>query len=485
MVEKFQPIIELVALKSYSIVFAAIVLIIFISSMDDLCLDVFFLIRRMYRRFFIQRFITRASGESLANLDKPQQAFAICVPAWDEGAVIGQMLARAVQDIRYDNYRIFVGVYQNDAETRAVIEALFKANPVCRQRVVIVDHPRNGPTTKADCLNTIYAHLNRAGAWPHEDGLAGFILHDAEDVIHPRELVVFNHLIEKADVIQLPVLPLVRPFWDLIGGHYQDEFAESHTKDMVMREALRSGMPSAGVGCAFSKRALQSLASKRGGIPFDTSSITEDYDLALDICAQGFRPMFVRLPSAAGSKSYVATHEYFPNTFSAAVKQKSRWLFGIALDSWNRRGWQGPFVTRYMFWRDRKSIVTSITAAAAYAVLLVFLIAALIQNTAFSNQLAAIAPPGGIVAMVLWINLGFLVVRVLSRCLFVYRYYGLWHALISPLRIVMGNVINFCAAYRATKLYYATQISGVQTAWSKTQHQFPTRDAKVSDPGDR
>ena len=36
---------------------------------------------------------------------------------------------------------------------------------------------------------------------------------------------------------------------------------------------------------------------------------------------------------------------YFPDTFSAAVRQKSRWVAGIALQSWTEIGWRGDAAT--------------------------------------------------------------------------------------------------------------------------------------------
>jgi len=412
-------------------------------------------------------------------------AFAICVAAWDESDVIAEMLERAVRDISYENYRIFVGVYDNDLATRAEIERLCAVNKTCANRIIIVPHPRDGPTTKADCLNSIYQHVIANDPWAKTRQVAGFVLHDAEDIIHPSELCVFNHLITKADVIQLPVLPLARPLWDLVGGHYLDDFAESHTKDMVVREALGSGMPSAGVGCAFSTEALASIAFMRGGRPFDTTSVTEDYDLALDLCAMGYRPMFVRLPTIEGRASFVATQEFFPNTFTAAVKQKSRWLLGIALDSWNRRGWRGPFAAQYMFWRDRKSLITSFTTMLGYLLLTSVLLLSIVTEGGLQTQIDKIAPRGGLVQTLMWVNLAFVANRLLFRFAFVYRSYGLRHALMTPLRIVMGNVINFCAAYRAAAIFHDAQTSGTQMPWGKTQHQIPPSRSTITQPGAR
>ena len=119
------------------------------------------------------------------------------------------------------------------------------------------------------------------------------VLHDAEDVVHSGELRVFNTLVERFALVQLPVLPLVDQASRWISGHYNDEFAEAHGKTIVVREALGAGIPSAGVGSAFSRDMLGAIADSRGGVPFDEDSLTEDYELGLRVNERGgrrFRP---------------------------------------------------------------------------------------------------------------------------------------------------------------------------------------------------
>src|SRR3546814_17937875 len=140
-------------------------------------------------------------------------------------------------------------------------------------------------------------------------------------------------------MVQLPVLPLADPQSCWIGGHYLDEFAESHGKDLVVREALGASVPSAGVGCAINRNMMDRIVAMNGGRPFDEASITEDYELGLKIGALGGRGIIVRLP--AGTGSVVATREHFPATLDAAVRPKARWLTGIALHGWDRMGGPG------------------------------------------------------------------------------------------------------------------------------------------------
>ena len=141
------------------------------------------------------------------------------------------------------------------------------------------------------------------------------MLHDAEDVVHPLELRIFDGLIDRAAVIQLPVLPLPDPHSRWISGHYCDEFAEAHIKELVVREAVGAAIPLAGVGCAIARRPLAQLAAIQEGKPFAGNSMTEDYEVGLRIGALGLRRRcscaFRRGPASRG---VVASRGHFPAT---------------------------------------------------------------------------------------------------------------------------------------------------------------------------
>jgi adsorption protein B len=194
-----------------AMLFAAIGLLI--GGLDDLLVDLLFVIRRIGRR--------HRPIWSVAAL-RPAQAgrIVVFVPAWDEQAVIGTMLARALERYRHPNYRIHVGLYPNDPGTIAAVVAI--AAQDARVRAVIGEMP--GPTTKAACLNTLWHDLTASGAVADTHAIA---LHDAEDLVHPDELTVFDALIGDHAVVQLPVMPLVKPGSPFVSGHYLDEFAEA------------------------------------------------------------------------------------------------------------------------------------------------------------------------------------------------------------------------------------------------------------------
>lgn len=437
---------------------------ILIGGIDDLAMDLLWLARTAWRRLTIYRRHRPATAATLAPPRHPGR-IAIFIGAWDESDVIGAMLRHALGRIDHDDYRIFVGVYPNDPATQAAVLAAQRHHPQ-GDRVRMVAGTLPGPTTKAECLNRIWA------AMLAEEAATGvrfkaIVLHDAEDVVHPQELRVFDRLIERFDLVQLPVMPLVVPGSLFVSGHYCDEFAEAHGKQLVVREALRAAMPSAGVGCAIARDALESIAKARGGLPFDAESLTEDYELGLRLGELDGRGVFVRLPEGDG-RGLVAVHAYFPATIAAAVRQKTRWLTGIALAGWDRLGWRGGVAERWMRMRDRRSILAALITTAAYLALLLWAASALL------HALAGTVPPpfGPALTLLCWINLALLAWRIAMRCWMVHRMYGGREAWRAPLRMVVGNIIAIMAAWRALIIYLFGRRNAA-TRWDKTAHRFP------------
>jgi adsorption protein B len=284
--------------------FAGIGFLVFAAN--AVAVDLIYFCRRAWRSATVYRRFPRAFASELVSPEKPG-FMAILVPAWDEAAVIASMLKATLKRLEHSNYQIFVGHYRNDPATAAAIAS------VVDYRIESVLVEADGPTTKADCLNYLYDALI---AYEVATGAAAkaVVLHDAEDVVHPLELSLFDRLIERAGVIQLPVLPLIDPGSNWISGHYCDEFAEAHAKEMVVREAVGASIPLAGVGCAIAREPLARLAAMHGGRPFVGGSMTEDYELGLRIGALGLKTMFVRIPARPGDRSMVASRGHFPSS---------------------------------------------------------------------------------------------------------------------------------------------------------------------------
>ena len=200
---------------------------------------------------------------------------AILIPAWRESAVIGATIRHALAAWPQRELWLFVGCYRNDPDTIAAARAAAPSDT--RLHVVVVD--ADGPTCKADCLNRVFAALQRHEIDTGER--AGFVvLHDAEDMVDPVALPLLDRAMEDCDFIQLPVvaMPQRRSLW--IAGHYSDEFAEAHAKNMVVRSAVSVPIPGAGVGSAINRPLLDLLNEGRGGLgPFAAGALTEDYEL--------------------------------------------------------------------------------------------------------------------------------------------------------------------------------------------------------------
>ena len=426
---------------------------------SDLAVDLIWIVRGLWRRATVYRRFERGCAGTLRRPDRPGR-LAIFVPAWDEGIVVSDMLAHALQTFDHPDYVVYVGCYPNDPETIAAVRSI--ANP----RVRIVVGPVPGPTTKADCLNRIWSAMCldevREGR-----RFKAVVLHDAEDVVHSAELRVFDCLVERFELVQLPVLPLIDKGSRWIAGHYADEFAEAHGKELVVREALGASVPSAGVGCAFSRDALAALAAESGGQPFNAASLTEDYELGLRLHAVGGRAAFVRLAGAAG-RPVVMTREYFPSSIGGAVRQKARWMVGIALSGWDSLGWRGGLAERWMRMRDRQPVFAALLLLAAYASLILWTV---LQGLSLATGLRP-APLAQGLTLLLQFNLALLFWRLLMRFSFVAAAYGWREGLRAVPRVAISNVIAMLAARRAVFRYLEIRRTG-RAGWDKTGHFFP------------
>ncbi|HEY9581145.1 MAG TPA: glycosyltransferase family 2 protein [Rhizorhapis sp.] len=247
--------------------------------------------------------------------------------------------------------------------------------------------------------------------------------------------------------------------------------AEAHGKYLVVREAIGAAVPSAGVGCAFARAALEQVAQDQGGLPFDPGCLTEDYELGLRIGAHGGRGVFIRMRDDAGD--LVCTREYFPATLTAAVRQKARWMTGIALAGWDRLGWQGSLAERWMRFRDRRGPLAAVILCCAYAAILLFgvtEIARLVTGTK-----GAPFPP--VLTLLLTCNALLMVWRMAVRGIFASKFYGWREAVRSAPRAVLANIIAIMAARRAM-LHYIRISRGKMPVWEKTTHHFPEEFAR-------
>ena len=237
---------------------------------------------------------------------------------------------------------------------------------------------------------------------------------------------------------------------------------------LVVREAIGATIPAAGVGCALSRDLLDRIAGVRGGDPFDPDSLTEDYEIGLRLSDFGGRAAFVRLPSAQ-SGATVGVRAHFPATLETAVRQKSRWIAGIALVGWDRLGWRGGWAESWMRLHDRRALLGAVILMAGYAAMLLTII--LIAAHWFAGTALPNASP--VLRLLLSISGFILLWRLAVRCAFSTSAYGWREGVRAIPRAVIGNVIAIVAARRAMWLYLRMRRDGV-VRWDKTAHAFPT-----------
>lgn len=438
--------------------FAAV--FVLLGAIDEMAVDCTYLWLRSSGRCLTPRI-----DEAKLSRGPLSHRCAIFIPAWQEARVIGATVSHALDVWPHQELWLFVGCYRNDPETAAAAAAA-RAQADPRLRVIVADV--DGPSCKADCLNHLFTALRRREAETGE--IAGFVvLHDAEDMVDPAALPLLDRAMEDCDFAQLPVVALPQRRSPWIAGHYSDEFAEAHGKNMVVRSALGIPIPGAGVGCAINRPLLNLLDEARGGRgPFAVGALTEDYELGLTIGREGGRARFLRHRTTTGR--LIATRSYFPSDRKSAVRQKTRWTHGIALQGWDRLGWRGGPVDLWMQLRDRRGPFAALLLAIAYS-LIVFTLVELLLS---AGGVAPVVPISRELSLLLILNTLALLWRALMRACFTAREHGLLQGLLAVPRIVVSNTIAILAGVRALSAYVAS-LRGAPFVWDKTTHdEHPT-----------
>jgi len=428
--------------------------IFILSGLDDLAIDIAWWIATLRSRL--------RKGEHFppdGAWAAPERNIAILVPLWKEHEVIARMLEHNLAALRYTNYHFFVGAYPNDDPTLEAVRGVAERF----SNVHLATCPHDGPTSKADCLNWIYQHV---GLFEEQTGQRFEIIvtHDAEDLIHPEELRLINAYASRYDFIQIPVLALATPLGALMHGVYCDEFAEYHSRDMVVRSAFGCFVPGAGVGTGYRREALEKLALSESNRVFEPTALTEDYENGLRLHRLGCSQVFVLLTRAPGpNRDFVATREFFPQTWKAALRQRTRWVTGVALQSWERFGWSGSAGEVYWLWRDRKGLIGSPLGVIANAIFFYGLATAIwTRATPEGAKLGAVA-------------LGFQLFRLGVRMGCVARIYGILYSLGVPVRVFYANFLNASATFGALYQYLSARLRGHPLRWLKTDHAYPSR----------
>lgn len=391
---------------------------------------------------------------------------AVFVANWHEEDVLGAMVEGNLARIPIPEVSFFLGVYPNDVGTLRVAKELETKYP---DRVRVIVNTLPGPTSKGQMLNEMFSQ-----AFSNEDRPELAVLHDSEDVIDPRTFQVYATYAPDHDFIQVPVFSLDRGKGAHVASTYMDEFAERHTREMIVRNAVGATIPSAGVGTCITKKLATHFLRERGQVLM-SGTVTEDYILGIEAKRAGFKSAFAAISANAhDGLDFVATREFFPKTFTASIKQKTRWVYGINFEATQKLGWSGDLWDFYFFIRDRKGMITNFLPAMSLA-LFVF---ALFSDLDFTGLPPSLQP---IFIASLWINLYALVARYVVRVAACRQVYGTFDWIGVAVRWPLSNYINMAAVFFAWKIYLGeSEFARKPIVWSKTAHELPENFATVT-----
>lgn len=417
----------------------------FLLHCDDLFLDTYTFLKRIRPQALSPLAVRRLTLQ-------PQRRIALLIPNWREPEHLQKMVSGNLHALHYENYSVFLGVYPNDFTSWEAARRLEASFP----RVSVIVNDKNGPTSKAQLLNEMVRQIlasEEISGLRHE----AFLLHDAEDVIHPLSLCLLNQELETADLVQLPVLSLPVSWKHLTAGTYADESAESHTKDFLARHALGARLPNPGVGTAVSRTLLGSLLNQ--GFFLNEKRAAENYHLGLRAGKLGFASRFVS--AYRGERDFIATRKFFPDRTASAIRQKARWTTGVAFQGASRFG--ESLADRYFLWRDRRGPWTTLFLALASGLFLVSAFQTAGEPPLLPRWLEVLS----LANATLWVR------RAAWRMRTTAWVHGWAYALLVPLRWPVANFINSLSTWRALALYRESLHTGEAPAAALRARRLP------------
>ncbi len=449
-----------------------VAVVYFLSGTQDLVYDIGAYWLRFWRQFTYRQ-KPRLTLERLRA--REQQRIAVMVPAWNEGEVVASMVDNIIKRVEYDNYSIFVGTYPNDMATQNCVDRLAKEYP----QILKVVTARPGPTTKADCLHNVLASI-RLFEEANRVNFDIILMHDAEDWVHPQEFLLHNYLIPQIDVVQIPILPFPTTWHKWVHWIYADEFSENHMKDVPVREKISGFVPYAGTGTGFSRKVIEYLSDEHGGHVFNESSMTEDYSMSKKIREAGLKSVFVNVVLGDDKSPwwkplcqrpmFISNWSYFPMDWTRSVRQKSRWIIGISLQEWEQTGWEGNWLMKENFIKDRKVFVAAFASMLGYILLIynIFYVLGYLGWVPF-RLLPTLTVGGSLTNLVTFCTF-FMALRITQRIVWVGLTYGLAAGLMAVPRLIVGNVLNGLASMRALKVFADSRSGKAAVKWDNTQH---------------
>ena len=171
------------------------------------------------------------------------------------------------------------------------------------------------------------------------------------------------------------------------------------------------------------------------------------------------------------------------NTFRAssgsAIRQRTRWITGIGLQSWEFHSFGETLRHFYWFWRDRKSLVGNMVGPLSN---LLFLYGVITLAWALStHQEWRLGQDPAWMGPIAAIGLAFQLLHTSIRIVCCARIYGWRFAAGVPLRVAGGNWINCFATCKAIYNYSVAKWHGTPLRWVKTEHAYPSRTTLLGD----
>lgn len=462
--ENFEKLLGLTPLDGVMFAFTILVLVgILVFGLDDLFIDLVALVCQLKPR--------KLTPKNLAALHlTPQKRLAIMIANWHEDQILERMIHGNLGRIDYQNYEIFLGVYPNDPKTLLAAKKLSHSY----MNVHVVINSQSGPSSKGQMLNQIVSHI-LAFELKHRVLFDILLLQDSEDIIHPLALKLINFKMETNDFVQTPVFCLPTSWKDLTRGTYIDEFAESHTRDLLVRNFLGGGVPSAGVGTAMSRLFVAEVLKIQNNLLLKEDTLTEDYHLGLLAHRLGYESEFVCCyRQKNGYRDFIATREYFPSSVGASVRQRTRWTLGIAIQGYLNLKWsslsqvRGRLFENYFLWRDRRGLLNAPLLICSYILSLGYSAYYLLHG----HWPSFIKNNQGL-AILFGLSLFFMLNRLLQRVRIVYSVYGIEAVSMVLLRWVLANFINTWASFKALRQHLSSLRTGESPKWIKTEHELP------------
>lgn len=400
-----------------------------------------------------------------------ERPIAVFVPAWNESSVIDKMVENIIKKAHYNNYMIFVGTYPNDLETQYNVDKVSNLYP----NIVKVVTSKDGPTSKSDCLNHVYTAMKE---YEIENNIYfdTFVLHDAEDVVHPYEFLVLNYFLLNADAVQMPILPLPTSSKNIVHWIYADEFAIFQMRDSIVREKSGGFVPFAGVGVGITRRAMEKYINHYNTTPFPEHTLTEDYLMSNKMRRLNLKVLFLKITLSdeknnrkpySKKEFFISNWAYFPMNFKRSVKQKTRWITGIVFQGWEELQWSKNINILENLVKDRRLLFDQIIVLNSYIVLGYFLLFQI--SKLFNIEVYDLLGNNKYISVLLFTTMIFMLKDILEKVLIIKSVYGLKQGLLSIPRGFIANIINLFATFGAVKTYYKIK-KGKKINWNKTDH---------------